>query len=367
MNLPFELPDERLIAKINQVTRYVLRENKAEIQNLKHKFLFVNCTYDKMLIPYDDENGSGEITITNRQKLAQLLSIFNRAKEKPALVILDLLLVEPSPADSFLVTELANTQHLILGWDQDLGIIPLPPGIKLAQANYFTTSGSFLKYPVLNQNNEYLPAAIYSHLQNIPARLNWFGFVRMGNELWLNSFIVDLEMRKRYLIDNSLAYVNLGELLQSETVEEIAESAKGKIVIIGDVFVNDQHDTVLGEQPGPMIVVNAYLSMLKGQATITWKGSFLLFLFYYIFSRRTILMTNEVSKTNTTSPAPKFLRFILKYVSYLVVFSAFSILLYQLLGKHFQILLFAFYFNGLEYLIKRYDGLRKRIEKIAFK
>jgi hypothetical protein len=365
MNLSFELPDERLVAKINQVIRYVLMEDEKHIAQLKNRILFINCTYDKMLIPYEDENGSGEVTITNRSKLTRLLAILNNSKEKPKLVIVDLLFVEPSQGDSLLVRELTRNPNLIQGWDQDLGMIPLPPSIKRAQAKYFTASGTFLKYPVLGANStEFLPVAIYDHLQKQTPRLNWLGFVRMGNQWWLNSFIVDIEMRKHYLSDNRLAYVNLGELLLSETEAEIAESASGKIVVIGDVFVNDQHDTVLGEQPGPMIVINAYLSMLRGQPAITWKASLLLLIFYYYMSRRLLIMTHE--KLSETQATPKFVRFLLKYVSYLLIFSLFSIALYQLFDKHFQILLFAFYMNGLEFLIKRYDGLRKRIEKIAF-
>jgi hypothetical protein len=365
MNLSFELPDERLVAKINQVIRYVVMEDDARIAELKRQTLFINCTYDKMLVPYEDENGSGEITITNRAKLARLLSILNSAKEKPKLIVVDLLFVEPSEIDSLLVKELSRSPDLIQGWDQDLGMIPLPPTIKRAQAKYFTASGTFLKYPVLASNDtEFLPAAIYDHLQKQKPTVNWLGFVRMGNQWWLNSFIVDVEMRKHHLSDNRLAYVNLGELLLSETADEIAESAQGKIVVIGDVFVNDQHDTVLGQQPGPMIVVNAYLSMLRGQPVINWKASLLLLIFYYYMSRRLLIMTHE--KLSETQAAPKFIRFLLKYVSYLLIFSLFSIILYQVFDKHFQILLFAFYMNGVEFLIKRYDGVRKRIERLAF-
>ena len=358
MNLAFELPDERLLAGANQFIRYFVRGNDEHLGDLKKEFLFVNCTYDKMLTPYADENGTGQIAITDRQKLARLLSILQQAQDRPKLVIVDLLFIEPSPFDSVFVSELARSENLILGVDPEEGSIPMPTSIKKALPNYYTASSSFLKYPVLNNGTQSLPTAMYAYLQHKEVSLNWLGFVRMADELWLNSFIVDLEMRKQFLLDNRLAYVNLGELLQLETPERIAESAANRIVIIGDVFVNDQHKTVLGEQPGPMIFANAYLGMLKGQAAITRMGSLLLLLFYFVMSWRLFSMAAKAT-TVANSATPKFLRFILKYVSYLVIFSLFSIVLYQILDKHFQILLFAFYFNALDFLIKRYKDVRR--------
>ncbi len=363
MNLSWELPDERLVAKFNQMSRYVIFGSKSRIQELKKQFLFINCAYDKLLIPYEDDHGSGQITITDRQKLAGLLSVFNQAGRKPKLVVIDLLFIEPSPVDTLLSAALSQSQNLILGWDTDAGSIQLPPQLAKGQAAYYTASGTFLKYPVLSARDKTLPTAIYSFLEHKNPYSTWLGFVRMGSEWWLNSFIVDIEMRKAFLEDNQLAYVNLGEMLDAESAGEIEESTAGKIVIIGDIFMNDQHDTVLGKQPGPMIVLNTYLSMLKGQATITWSGSLLLFVFYFAVSWRIIAMAKDVSPNPA---APKFIRFMLKYVTYLLIFSVFSVILYQVMGKHFQILLFAFYFNILEHLMRRYEWMRNKIRAIAF-
>ncbi len=363
MNQPLELPDEQLIAKTNQIIRYVLWPDETRLPLLRQEFLYINCSYDKMLTPFEDQFGSGQITITDRQKLARLLSIFNGAKYPPKMVVIDLLFDAPSANDSLLVRELVRSKNLILGVDPEVAAIKLPEIIKKAQANYLTSSGSFLKYPVLTDSGSYLPAAMYQHIKNEKGRQTGLGFVRMANGWWLNSYIVDLEMRIRFLEHGTLAYLNLGELLSSTSAEEIADGTKNKIVIIGDVFINDQHDTVLGSQPGPLLVANAYLSLLKGQAAITWGGSLLLFIFYYVMSWRILSMTANPDAGQVV--ASKFLRFMLKYVSYLITFSLFSVLLYQLLDKHFQILLFAFYFNALEFAVKRYDGLRSSIQRMV--
>jgi len=363
MNQPLELPDEQLIAKTNQIIRYVLWPDKT-LPSLREEFLYINCSYDKTITPFEDQFGSGQITITDREKLAHLLSIFNDAKHKPKMVVVDLLFEVPSKSDSLLVRELARSQNFVLGGDPEIGGIKLPAGIEKAPANYLTSSGSFFKYPVLNDSVAYLPAALYQYIKNQKGHLSTFGFVRMGKAWWLNSYIVDLEMRIRFLEEGTLAYLNLGELLASTPAEEIGEGAKNKIVIIGDIFINDQHDTVLGRQPGPLLVANAYLSLLRGRAAITWGGSLLLFVFYYLMSWRILSMTSDPQATTVVTS--KFVRFMLKYVSYLITFSLFSVLLYQLLDKHFQILLFAFYFNALEFIIKRYDGLRKWMQRIVF-
>lgn len=370
MNQPLELPDERLIAQTNQVLRYILRDDPQRLAELKKEFLFVNCTYDKTLTAYDDEFGSGQIILTDRQKLTRLLSVMNNAREKPKLVIIDLLFLEALPDDSLFTKELARMDNLVMGWDRELDEIEVPASVKKAQANYYTASGTFFKYPVLTDSGEYLPAALYHYAENKKGTLTRLGFVNMENELWLNSFIVDIEMRIRHLMDNRLVYLNLGETLTNFSTEEIVEATKGKIIIIGDViindiFTNDRHDTVLGAQPGPMLVANTYLSMVKGQARITWDGSMLLFIFYYIMTWRIMSMSTEAISSSKVA-TPRIVRFLLKYVSYLVIFSVFSIVLYQVLGKHFQILLFAFYLNAIEFLIKRYEGVRVRLNRWAF-
>ena len=365
MNQSWQLPDEQLIAKTNQIIRYILWPDENRIRSLKDEFLFINCSYDKSLTPFEDQFGTGQVAITDRQKLAHLLSIFNNTKYKPKIIIVDLLFDSPSKDDSILASGLAQSQNLILSADPEVEKIKLPSRIKKAQANYFTSTGSFLKYPVLADTGTYLPAAIYVSLYHQEVNRAPFGFVRIGKAWWLNSFIVDLEMRMRHFEDGSLAYLNLGELLGSTSKEDIAEGAKNKIVIIGDYFINDQHNTVLGTQAGPLLVANAYLSMVKGRAAITWKGSLLIFIFYFLLSLRNLSMTADLGNTSKIMTS-RFLRFMLKYATYLIIFSLFSIFLYQLLDKHFQILLFAFYFNGLEFIIRKYDGFRRRIYRIAF-
>ncbi len=302
-----------------------IRSRLLQREPLHNQFLFINCSYDKALTTYEDEHGAGQIAITDRQKITRLLSILNAAPQKPKLIVLDLLLQDaPSNYDSTMFKEMGQTRNLIVGWDETKGDFDLPPSVRRAEAYYYSASGSFLKYPVLNKTGEYLPASIYTSLHSeTNPHLTKSGFVRTQDSFWLNSFIVDIELR-----EHALNYFNLGEFIDGFTPEEIQKIAYDKIVIMGEYFLDDQHDTVLGRQPAPLLVANTYLSLKKGQASITWTASIVLLIFYFTMSWRIVSMSIDRPVATDKPNRSKFTRFLLKYMTYLVIFSGFSIIMY---------------------------------------
>ena len=176
---------------------------------------------------------------------------------------------------------------------------------------------------------------------------------------WLNSFIVDLPIRQSHIDNNEVTMWNLGDILKYSSPEEIQSIAKGKIVVIGDFYEFDIHDTLLGKQPGPLIIVNTYLGLLKGVPKITFWGFFFVWLLYFACSLYILRLHGYRKKIQTSRFfRGKVMKFVLKYFSYLVFFSLYTILLYALTGKHFELILFALYFNLFEFLVRRY---RKKV------
>lgn len=359
MNQNWQLGDEVLVARINQIVNIlVLNKRDREVNELRDHFLFVNCSYDKTITAFEDVHGTGTLPITDRRKLATFLDVLREGN--PACVVLDLTFDVPSKDDTALFRSiLAMPRVLAATYKNDEELVTMPASIPTALAEYSTTSGIFLKSQVLyNDSTYFLPAALYQTTNAVPLHEHW-GFITHGHNLWMNSFIVDLRLRKVHLEDNTLLCWNLGDALEYFSKEDILAIVNNRIIIIGDFYLNDQHDTLLGKQPGPMLVANAYAALEMGDAAISWfavSGIFLL----YALSTGYVLSVKGSKRKLFGRKQGRLGGFAVKYLGYVVVFTLFSMGLYLITGKHHQLLLFALYFNLVEFWAVKYKW-RKRV------
>ena len=151
---------------------------------------------------------------------------------------------------------------------------------------------------------------------------------------------------------------NLGDILKYSTAAEVQSQTAGKIVIFGDFYEFDNHDTLLGTQPGPLIIVNTYLGLLKGVPRFTFWGFFFVFLLYFMCSIYILHLWSYRQKLNSSRVFQrKIVRFIFQYFSYIVFFSLYTVILYILTEKHYELILFAIYFNVLEFVVRKYQKL----------
>lgn len=359
MNLSLEFADDMVkVARVNQILQYLLLDkDDALTGSVKKKLILINCSYDKMLVPFEDDRGSGTRAVINRRLLTEIIRII-RQPPKPEMIIWDIFLDNPSDLDAALYAELGQVSSLIMStYMNDDGSMNRPrTGFTYARAQYETTIGSFLKYNLLdNDTIKYVPSIMYETTTH--DTLHSVGpLARSKNGWWLNSFIVDLSIRKSHIENNEVVMWNLGEILKYSSAAEIQNLTAGKIVVIGDFYEFDNHDTLLGVQPGPLIIVNTYLGLLKGVPKITFWGFVLVFALYFACSLY-ILRLKSYRQTLRSSRVfrGKVVKFILRYFSYIVIFSVYTVLLYAITGKHFELLLFAIYFNVFEFLVKKYE------------
>lgn len=359
MNLSLEFADDMVkVARVNQIVQYLLLDkNDALTERVKKELILINCSYDKMLVPFDDDRGSGTRAVINRHLLTEMIRTI-RQPTKPEMIIWDIFLDNPSDLDSALYTELRQVSPLIMSTEMnaDGSMIRPRKSFTYARAQYKTTIGSFLKYSLLdNDSIRYVPTIMYeTTTHDTLHRVGPLAWSKNG--LWLNSFIVDLSIRKSHIENNEVVMWNLGEILKYSSASEIQNLTAGKIVVIGDFYEFDNHETLLGIQPGPLIMVNTYLGLLKGVPRITFWGFTLVFALYFVCSLY-ILRLRPYRKRLRTSRIfkGKVMKFILRYFSYIVLFSVYTVLLYALTGKHFELLLFAIYFNVFEFIVKKYE------------
>jgi CHASE2 domain len=357
MNLSWEFSDEVIVARINQIVRYELinSQNKT-VEDFKKNLICVNGSYDKELIPFEDDGGSGNVPVTDRGKLAGFIHLLNQAPQPPRLVVVDITFDNPSKHDSLLRRELAQIKNLVISTRIDeTGEIVRPwPELNFALARYATTSGKFLKYNLVDDTIHYLPTAMYKETEQAVFH-EIGGLARSSSGWWLNSFMVDLPIRQIHMDQGEILVWNLGEALTLYPEKEIHELIADKIIILGDFRMYDNHETLLGTQPGPLIVANAYLGMLQGIPRIKLMDGFLIFLLYFLSSLYVFFWRSKRQNLRNISMYRwKVGKFVVKYLTYLVVFSLYSILLYLLTSRHFQLLLFGLYFNLFEFLMDKY-------------
>lgn len=352
MNLSWEFGDEVIVARINQIARYEIFNPRNEVvEQFKKDLLLVNTSYDKTLVAFEDDFGSGHRAVSDRKKLAEFFHTINQADPPPSLVVVDIIFDNPSPDDSLLRIELSRIKNLVISSEigKDGNRVMPWPGLNFALAQYQTTTGTFLKFNLVDDTVHYLPAAMY-HETKGSKFTEWAGLVRTHPGWWINSFIVDLPVRKAHIDNGEVLIWNIGEAI-TFPVEEVKSIAQNKVIIVGDFYDYDIHQTLLGEQPGPLIVANAYLGMLQGVPRIKFTDGLLIFLLYF-FSTMYVLIWRK-HKDKLITGKRKFTN-LFKYLTYILVFSLYSIFLYLLTSRHFQLLIFGLYFNLFEYLVDRY-------------
>jgi hypothetical protein len=353
MNLSWQFGDEVIVARINQIARYqIFNPTNNVVERFKQDLLLVNTSYDNELVTFDTDEGTGNIAIADRKKLAEFLHIMNDSDGSPTLVVMDVVFKYTSDNDSLLRGELRKIKNLVISSEVDrkTGRPSMPwPELNFALAQYETTTGTFLKYNLVSDTIQYLPAAMYHETQGIKLHQE-AGLVKSDDDWWMNSFIVDLPVRAAH-ISNGVVCWNLGDVMRDFTAEDIQENTKNRVIIIGDFFDHDIHQTLLGEQPGPLIVANAYLGMLQGIPRIKFLDGFLIFALYFFSSMYALTWRQHKDKISGRMKVGKFA---LKYLTYILIFSLYSIFLYLLTSRHFQLLIFGLYFNLFEYLVDRY-------------
>lgn len=355
MNLSWEFGDEVIVSRINQIARYEIFNPANDIvEKFKKDLLLVNTSYDKTLIDYEDDFGAGNKPVTDRKKLADFFHIVNQSAQRPTLVVVDIIFDNPSPFDSLLQSELQKIDKLVISSELGKNGEPIRPWPKLnfALAQYETTTGTFLKYNLVSDTTHYLPTAMYRETQGTRFR-EWAGVVRSDPGWWINSFIVDLPVRKAHIDNGEVLIWNLGEAL-SFPPEDVKAITGNKIIIVGDIYEYDIHQTLLGQQPGPLIVANAYLGMLQGIPRIKLLDGFLIFFLYFISTIYVLKWRRHKERLMIVPGRIKVGKFAVKYLTYILIFSLYSIFLYLLTSRHFQLLIFGLYFNLFEYLVDRY-------------
>ncbi|GAA4840076.1 hypothetical protein [Algivirga pacifica] len=361
--LPFALGDEVTLIEMTSIMKNTLF--KVEEKPPKERFLFINCAWEKDLIPKLDEYGweIGKIDITDRNSLGKFVQKINRTNAHE-LLLMDIQFYMPTANDSVLAAELPKLKKGLVSYHKGADNKPRYPifkGIPLGLSDMESQLRSnqddlVLKYHLIQGDSlKTTPLRMYEEIHQDTLEHGLF-FNSLGGYPILNAYIIEHPIRKNDLFNkvDSLRYpyMHLSEVINISD-KRFAKIVKDKVIVLGDFENLDIHRTIYGKQPGPLILVNAFLALENGDNRITY--AFLLFMFigFAFASYKAIVYKDPVTTflERKLSTDHFLLELTRDTLFYLVFFGIMSLVSYFFFNMHLTILVLSFYLNGLEQLM----------------
>lgn len=289
-NSGYPLPGET--GALKQITDYK-KFLGMQLDNVPDSVLFINVCYDKMLVPYEEnEMPVGSTVITDRQRLLQFLTKA-KAANNYRYIFMDIFFQEglQSDYDSALFRTISTMDRIIIPKHKGMNLCDSSLYQKAANADYATTwqALTFSRYQFIHDDEASVALKIYEDRcqGDIERHMGGLWYTDRGR-LCQNSATLLLPIRiTGSLIDEESQarernYIYLGaDLLDLDEVMPVSEQIADKFIVIGD-FKNDKHSTFLGAQPGSSIVFNSYIALTQGAHLVNWLYMAILFVIYIV-------------------------------------------------------------------------------------
>jgi len=372
LSITFTLDDEIILIQLTAAVKNKLLGQKERPDT--ERLLLVNVSWDKKLIPRTDSSGFviGNQAITNRASIAKLLQAMNQKPDNHELLLIDVNFLDPSPEDSLLEAELGKIKNCIVSYHKDAKGKPVYPIIDapLGLSDMMVDDEErdlVLKYHLIQGDSlKTTPLLMYEKIHNSKYEEGLL-YDKLGGELIFNSFILDYPVDKFDIFNRNMynyQYINEMVMLPPAFIHAMT---KDKIVIVGDFEDRDIHNTIYGKTPGPLILLNAFLALERGDNQVSFAFIFVLLIAYSLISYKAITVNDPI--TVWVKKKFKNYNFIVEFTVdvtfYLIYFGIISIITYYSFGIHLTILFLSFYMHFLEVGIVTLDEQKR--EKAAKK
>jgi hypothetical protein len=142
--------------------------------------------------------------------------------------------------------------------------------------------------------------------------------------------------------------INLGELFLLPD-EDIAAFLEDKFVVIGDFYEIDLHETIFEITAGPVILLNAYLSLLNQDTRVNIFFFIILLGSFFILSMLAIYPEDLIEKyIKKKFGKIRWVRSLTSFVSYLLFLIIVSVFTFFVFNIHLNVFLLATYLFILE-------------------
>lgn len=335
-------------------------------------YIFINTSYSKQFIPKYDENGAlqGQDIITSRVQLFNLLKKLEGSSYK--YMILDIFFDSKTPQDTLIEQALFKLNNKIIPYhinDNDQILEPvITSNMGLADIN--TIGGFVSKYKIYDRDRKLLPLIMYEELFE-QQYTNYGPFGRIDNRFLTTSFPLSFRIRNSNLFDQENEIKNTQieskmkwrfyELASLEQMPSsfLSKIVEGRILVIGD-FNNDKFDSYVGKISGPLVLLNAFLSIKYGDPFLSWPFSIFLLIVYILLSylifkpHRTIVGGRKKVKIN------QFLR----PVRLLMIIVGITLISYLVFDNYLSLFFLSIYILLIDYLVRLIYFLSPRIKAV---
>ncbi|MEO9806297.1 MAG: hypothetical protein ABJF04_23760 [Reichenbachiella sp.] len=352
MSLPWLAGDEKLLIWGTSALKFSNREMPAS-----EDFALINTSYDLQLIDRLDDFGFpvGQRAITDRQKLGTILNIISQSERPPKYIICDIHFLDSTAFDFELGVALSQFDNLIISYHlnaSDEAENPIFNHINKGLSDYVVGSvfdGVYKYQLIYNDSLKLTPLIIHDDLSGKLS--NTYGpFVKIGDYWTPNNFIMNYRLLQKDIENMEAGFnpVNLGELMYLEEAD-IQEFVAGKIVVIGDFFEADMHETLFEITSGPLILLNAYLTIQAGDTYVNLWFFILVFATYLYLSYMVFVdgdyMENQLTKH---FGAVRIANYLAGFMSYLILLTLLSLLIFFIFGIHLNVFFLALIFYALD-------------------
>lgn len=296
-NLPYTYGyGDELIAKSSMVKDLTVRGdyNGEDV-------VAVNVAYDKVLAPHigKQKDTLGVKAITDRRKLLSFLTML-KERDSYDYIMCDVRFDDYSTEyDDSLFSTIASMRDIVVASDDPAKApeIIKDKAVKAAY-NQRNIGDGFMKYEYLYRDGQpSIALRMWEDKTGGEIKKHWWGY-SVNGKLCVKSIVPDF----RYTIidelsetssprpDNVNVYSSGVYYMGTQVVdlyEEGLVSGKffdNKTVLIGDLNEYDIHTTIVGAQPGTIIIFNAYLALLNGDNVIPFWIYLLLFIVFWMES-----------------------------------------------------------------------------------
>lgn len=253
--------DEGILKQVNNwETKLFNSRNHVDLD-----FVFINVSRDQKLV--SDPADYGEISITDRSKLAGFFKILADNGNKHKYALCDIFFENPDADDSLLHAETWRCKKLLFPYHITADTLQKPCiNVPVALSDFVTYTGNFSKFKLLyNDTVQTTPLALLKQIDNKQYPVSFLNFKSIFPQYYIQGN--DLLPKKKY------PYYNLGELLMLAGIDSFYNDfLKNKFIVIGN-FDTDVHYSPAGKIAGPLILLNTYLT-LRNHARVSWWWAF---------------------------------------------------------------------------------------------
>ena len=311
-NIPFSIKGEKmLLREVELVKNYFGKKENRTVDSV----LFVNVTYDKVMLPVTNAYGRpiGHSPVTDRQKLLRMLQFLKEKVDADStyykFILLDVFFAEGMETewDSALFATIASMPRIIVPSHEDIALADSSLMGKSGLASFhesFWVYG-FTKYPYYWKAEKTLPVKMYEEMTG--RRFKKFGpFYSDGWRLANGSEFLPLDITANTAFDDNRKRIwyNLGVNLLDDSIPELngrgdsslfktTELTKDKYIVVGSFQGDDMVSTFKGLLSGAVVNYDAFCSLMKGRHRISFSFALSLYASFFLVS---FLILNEGKK-----------------------------------------------------------------------